>query len=149
MVHIIDGNILDSKEDIIAHQCNCTSFTWSGVAKVIFDTHPYSNTYYPKFNSVRIPGKFSIHGTGKQRVIANLYAQVYKGKPLKGGTDTYTKRKHYFKTSLQDMMKDNLGKSVALPFNIGCGLAGGRWEDYLDMVTEAASRYGDIILYRI
>lgn len=65
MIKIIDGNLLDAKTDIIAHQVNCQGAFNSGVAKAIreFDECIYNDykTYikYAKEFNISLLGKIS------------------------------------------------------------------------------------------
>lgn len=42
-------------------------------------------------------------------------------------------------------------KSVAFPYMIGCGLAGGNWETYLGMITDFQKTYADVsvVIYKL
>lgn len=81
MVKVIDGDLLTSRADIIAHQVNCQGAFNSGVAKAIrnFDVEVY-NDYY-RFCSINTPEQllgsvkyFESNYTG--RTYANLFAQI-------------------------------------------------------------------------
>ena len=66
-----------------------------------------------------------------------MYAQLFPGKPKNG--DTYEQRKKWFSVCLQKIGKaKGIEKSIAFPYKIGCGLAGGDWTDYLRMIKKFA-----------
>ena len=114
-------SLLDADIQYIAHQCNCCSQNAKGLAKAIFDKYP--DAAYPK-QMRRDPGAISVHN----RVI-NCYSQWVPGKPVEN--DTAEMRLEWFKQCLWRITKIPGIHSVALPFGIGCGLAGGNWEsDY-------------------
>jgi len=50
MIKIIEGNILNAKEDIICHQVNCKKVMGSGLAKQIRDKYP--NVYEEYVNLI-------------------------------------------------------------------------------------------------
>ena len=80
MIKIIDGDLLTSNTDIIAHQVNCKGAFNSGVAKVIrdYDVQVYKD--YHSFCSINTPEQllgsvryFQSNIDGK--TYANLFAQ--------------------------------------------------------------------------
>lgn len=129
MFKVIDGNILNATEQYVAHQCNCKTRTnASGVAAVIFSAWPWSEVYLNRTEDSDL-GSISIHGNGEdQRYIINMYAQKYPGGPTAYETKYF--RLGVFKVCLEQIMKIEGLKSIAFPYNIGCGLAGGDWGDY-------------------
>ena len=56
------------------------------------------------------------------------------------------KKINYFKKCLQQLDKLKLDTPVAMPFQIGCGLAGGDWTIYKQMLEETTTQ---IILYKL
>jgi O-acetyl-ADP-ribose deacetylase (regulator of RNase III) len=129
----IDGDILDCKSQVIAHQANCVSKEAGGLAKFIFKKFPWADTY-SKREDVNCesdkPGTITVLGNGKdQRYVINMYAQFYPGK-AQFGNDTKEKRIEFFQTCLDKIAKVNGLRSIAFPYQIGCGLAGGVWETY-------------------
>jgi len=117
----INGDILKAKEDYIIHQCNCRSYHSSGLANQIFKVFPEANTYIDS-NFKRIPGEISVHGR-----IINAYAQDYPGKSDKEPRLEWFKKCMYAIVALKP-------KSIAMPVFIGCGLAGGDWEQYYKVI---------------
>jgi len=47
---IIQGNLLDSKEDYICHQCNCVTRLSKGLSNEIFRRFPTTDTYKKRFS---------------------------------------------------------------------------------------------------
>lgn len=127
---IVKGDLLKSNADFIAHQCNCMTNKSFGLSASMFKTFPYADIYTNREKYSQL-GTISVHGDGKdQRYVINMLAQFYPGKCK--WKDTYDKRLDAFQKCLEEISRlPNMeGKSIAFPYNIGCGLAGGNWEDY-------------------
>jgi len=148
MIKIIDGNILEAKENIIGHSCNCMGVMGSGLAKQIRNKYPKVfkdyQTYLTNIKfSIQALGKCQIVKAEENKYIANLFGQYKYGRD-KQYTDYTALEEALF--SLKVSAKDH-NKSVAIPFNIGCGLAGGSWEVVYKIIEEVFSDY-DVALYR-
>ena len=148
MIEVINDNIINAKEKYIAHQCNAVTNRAMGVALSLFEKFPYSNIYslraFPhKPKSDELPGNIFIKGNGiEDRFIVNMIAQFYPGKPKISNSkiDGYEIRIKYFRECLIKISKiDNL-ESIAFPYKIGCGLADGDWNKYLE-ILENFSKY--------
>lgn len=148
-IKIIKGDILNSNSQYIIHQCNCVTKNAGGLAKAIFDKYPYANTYISRNNSSTL-GSIEIKGDGKdERFIINMYAQFYPGKP-NYNNDSYENRKQWFYECLLKISKIKNLKSVAIPFGIGCNLAGGNWIDYYKMICDFDKSVNiQIIIYKL
>lgn len=71
--------------------------------------------------------------------IFSLYAQRYGGQPGKRA-DSSADREAYFKKALADIQRKAPDlKSIAFPENIGCGIGGGIWPNYEEMILDFAS----------
>jgi O-acetyl-ADP-ribose deacetylase (regulator of RNase III) len=131
MIHT-NENILHSDYQYIAHQCNCVSKNSAGLAKSIFEKYPYSNIYQNREKNDS-PGNIIISGNGDdQRYIINMLSQFYPGTPK---YETYEQRLGWFKSCILKISEIKNIKEIAFPFNIGCGLAGGKWEDYENLIS--------------
>jgi O-acetyl-ADP-ribose deacetylase (regulator of RNase III) len=149
-VSIVSGDLLDATELYIGHQCNCiTSGRGAGLAKVLFEKFPYANTYAQR-KVPSEPGSYSVHGAGKdRRLIANFYAQYYPGKP-KQRQDTKDQRLEWLISSMDRFVRECGPSEFALPYGIGCGLAGGNWETYHEALKKfAGDRNLKIRLYKL
>jgi O-acetyl-ADP-ribose deacetylase (regulator of RNase III) len=141
-------SIINANEQYIVHQTNTKSKKAKGLSKSIFDEFPYSNEY--KEDNSRKIGEVSIKGDGiKQRYIINLYGQINPGAPK--SNDSYENRKKWFAQCLKKISKIENLSTIAFPYNIGCGLAKGKWEDYFDMIKNFAETRSDIFvsLYKL
>lgn len=126
----VGGNILEADENIIAHQCNCVTKTGAGLSKLIYDKYPNSNIYINRVNA-DIPGTNKIIETNGKKIV-NMLAQYKPGKPY--GNENKIKRLNWFKSCLNNLDVDE-GDKIAMPYLIGCGLAGGNWEEYYKLLS--------------
>lgn len=134
---IIEGDLLDCNSKYIIHQCNCVTKTGhaAGIAASIFDKFEYANVYIKKYNSQ--PGTIEIRGNGvDQRFVVAFYSQYYPGSPMYPNStlDGYEVRFQYFRNCLIELMKIPNLESVAFPYKIGCGIAGGDWDRYNNII---------------
>jgi len=149
-VSIVSSNLLDAPELYIGHQCNCVTIgNGAGLAKLLFKKFPYANTYIRR-TEPSCAGSYSVHGNGKERrFVVNLYAQYHPGKARKL-PDTKDKRLEWLISGLNQFVAACSPPDFALPYGIGCGLAGGEWEDYFHALEDFSSTTGlQIRLYKI
>jgi O-acetyl-ADP-ribose deacetylase (regulator of RNase III) len=156
MQHVVihEGSLLDSKDQYLAHQTNCISKRAAHLADEVFAKYPYANVY-SKRTSQDEPGTIIISGNGNdERYVINMMGQVYPGKPKysESATDGYRARYRYFFLCLKAISKiDNL-QSIAFPWQIGCGAAGGNWEDYYNLLNKFAKHLSgkvEVKIYRL
>lgn len=134
MVKIKQGDLLEAAEDIIAHQVNCHGVA-GGLAAVIFDKYPAAHYDYWQLTQRAAP--WSLLGmaqvTGQQydgHIICNLYGQYQPGAD-------------YRPDALENALKQlagiarNLGRSVALPYKLSCGICGGDWNQVQQIIKRA------------
>jgi O-acetyl-ADP-ribose deacetylase (regulator of RNase III) len=160
------GNLLEATEDFIVQQCNCISLKPHGLSASITKKFPFADSYgirkgvsgnlaIPKDRN--IPGTIAIMGNGQdQRFVINMFAQYSYGKPYstlnknKQWQDSYEDRKIWFKNCLEEISKTK-PKSLAFPYNIGCGLAGGNWKDYYSILEQFSKDNPNIkiVLYKL
>lgn len=139
MVSIVKGNLLDAKEEIIAHQVNCQKKMNSGVAKAIREKYPIVFEKYEGTNPKLGMVDFIYVGekTGKQ-FIANMYAQDrygYDGKQ-------YTNYAAFRECCVQIVKECRLSKhmkqalNVAMPYKIASDRGGADWDKIMDILLE-------------
>jgi hypothetical protein len=123
---IILGNLLDATEDFKCHQCNCVTTKSKGLSAVMFSKFPSANTYKRRRLRKSVPGTIDVF---LDCGVINLYAQYLPGKATEEEKES---RLWWFELCLQAII-DHLPphQSYAFPYGIGCGLAGGKWEDYI------------------
>jgi len=150
MFRIVEGDLLDCKETYLCHQCNCITNRSAHLAKSVFERFPYADIYTPRKDPDK-PGTIIISGDdATQRFVINMLGQYYPGrcKYPSGKKDGYPARQSYFQSCLEQMEK--LTGSFAFPWRIGCGAAGGYWEDYLfDLKEFEAEVEGDVAIYKL
>lgn len=172
---VIEGDILVCRDNMIVHQLNCASFgPAGGVAKAIFEKYPYANVYTRRGVLRRFDNPAHVYIDYDHRpidpsnpgpIVVGLLSQVFPGYPQKlsksgGLDDTEGRRVEYFKECLRVLaanIKQGLilgfgkGNTVAFPWKIGCGLAGGDWEVYLGLVHDFAATLPDnpVRIYRL
>lgn len=155
IVDIVDGNLLDTKEKYICHQCNCLSKTSYGLSKSIANKFKWADIY--KIRAINSYKKTHMYTVGNVIEFKNpmdensgpnilcFISQMHPSKFKKSGDDTYSNRKIWFQECLQYIDNNNY-PCIAMPYNIGCGLAGGKWDDYEKMLQECKT---EIVLYRL
>lgn len=153
MATIVDGNILDSDCQYICHQCNCVTNEARGLAQHIFNRFPYADIYFnrpPGFKDK--PGNIIIRGDPSlnQRYVINILSQLYPGKS-KYDIDSADLREKWFILALCQIKKIQGLKSIAFPWMIGCGYAGGNWHNYkkmIDLLADDLQGVADVYIYR-
>ena len=158
-VRVVEGNLLDAKEDIIVHQVNCQGVMGGGVAKQIKEKWPKVFEHYIKtINEVkhrklpleRLLGVVIWDYVPDTTWIASIYAQIdyNRNGEKKIQTDYEALRKALAVIADEADWSD---QSVAMPYLIGCGRGGGDWEGVVyPMICEVFSDYPDVdvVLYK-
>jgi O-acetyl-ADP-ribose deacetylase (regulator of RNase III) len=135
MFQYIQRDLLEADTTYICHQCNCVTSIGKGLSADLFKKFPYANIYTER-KSKDVSGHIVIKGNGKdQRFVINMLAQLYPG-PAKFSNDSKEKRLVWFQNCLEEMEQLPKGSSFGFPDQIGCGLAGGDWEDYLELLQK-------------
>jgi O-acetyl-ADP-ribose deacetylase (regulator of RNase III) len=153
MIEVIEDDLLNATEDYIAHQCNCVTDKASFLAAQIFKNYPYADTYKSRTIKTRnVPGTIDIIGNGgTERYVINMYCQFYPS-IAKYKNDSQMLRKQWFQKCLDkiaDVLTKNPGKTLAMPYKIGCGSAGGDWTEYYDILDNFATTNNiEIKLYK-
>jgi hypothetical protein len=144
-MNIENKDLLLATTKFVAHQCNCTSAGSLGLARSLFLSFPWANTY----SKPRVPGTIQVLGDGlSQRFVISLNAQIYPGRPNLTN-DTKEIRLELFVKCLEEILKIQNLESIAFPWMIGCGLAGGNWEDYQSLLEVFARKTSaEVLLFR-
>lgn len=156
-VLVKDANLLAATEEYIVQQCCCTAVRPHGLSEAIaigLKVNPYAQRRVLKGNWATLdtrptPGTVGIFTSPVGALmVACLYAQYTHGKPgiykdplttEFAQNDTRSQRFDWFKECLGRL--DALHpKSLAFPYKIGCGLAGGDWTQYLAAIRDWAGR---------
>lgn len=133
---IINGDILSIDYGIICHQVNCRGVMNSGLARGIRNTFngvydAYMEKYYQhRNNPEELLGQvqYVIPTNNRKVVIANIFGQLNYGR---NGvyTDLNALEKAFKSIAL---MKHT--RQIYLPYGIGCGLGGAKWEDVSKLI---------------
>ena len=146
-MNIVNANIFNCIEPIIVHQVNCLGVMGSGIAYQIKLIYPEVYVDYHEFCQKRKPeeilGSCRICPTKDGRFIANVFGQLDFGSGVK--TNYYALERAL--DGVRDFAKLK-SYSVALPYNLGCGLAGGNW-DIVSKIIERTLFDVDYTLYRL
>lgn len=160
---VVDASIGDVA-DAIVQQLNCIGVSGRGLAKAVATAFPYADSYAEREKSSKWgiaqagsfarPGSIHVrrpHATGAAGpVVFNLFSQWEMGAPLKYNRvptpdalrDSREQRELWFEECLDEVSRTSpLPKSIAFPVNIGCGLGGGRWENYERMIRAFAAKH--------
>jgi O-acetyl-ADP-ribose deacetylase (regulator of RNase III) len=148
MLNIINGDLLKSKDKYIAHQTNAISYNAAGLAAAIFKKYPYSNIYFRR-QEPSIPGSIVIDGDGiNKRFIIHMMGQNYPG--YHNEFETKEMRLNWFKNCLNEISLINDLDSIGFPYMIGCGLAGGNWNDYYNLIYDFSENLNiNVNIYKI
>lgn len=140
MIKIVEGNILNANDDLICHQVNCKGVMGAGLAKQIRNKYPIVFEKYRKLcNSQegKLLGATQYIETSDGKVIVNMFAQDGYGRDRR---HTDYEALEQCLNSIKYTVSDNNtalnGKTVAFPYQIGCGLAGGNWSIVYNMISD-------------
>jgi O-acetyl-ADP-ribose deacetylase (regulator of RNase III) len=150
---VVVGDLTKVPASYVAHQCNCTSLWAKGVAAAVFEAWPHADAYRGRV----APSKPGTVGVVPPRArapgVLNLFAQVNPGPPRGVPDDGPADRRRYFAQCLAKIKTlvatGALGAcpgGIAFPWNIGCGLAGGEWARYEDMLAGFAATAKVVVL---
>lgn len=157
MIRIVEGDLLEANENIIAHQANCRGSMGAGVAKQIRNKWPDIFADYVTFCSAHhrdgreLLGEIWISQTfdeyGMPIEVCHLFGQDrYSG----GGCNTdyvsLEKALHRLKNYAEKQRSN-----IAIPYKIGCGLGGGDWDGVVYPMIERIFGDSDVLvsIYRL
>jgi len=141
---VVTGDLLESDAKYIVHQCNCVTWNAAHLAKTVFRRFPYADIYNPRRGTERHdePGTIIIRGDGEaERLVIAVLGQYYPGSPRypNSAKDGSQARQRYFQSGLDKIAELPDLHSVAFPWGIGCGAAGGDWPTYHQMIDKLAA----------
>lgn len=161
MIRLVSGDILNATEDIIIHQTNCFGIMGGGLARQIKERYPEVYIEYNDYCRGTADHKRSLLGTVLMsnatdgKIIANLFGQFTVSPNPKFQATDYEALKSGL-NAIKALVKYNNSpchkKSLALPWNIGCGLGGGDWYIVHDIITEVFDNPDDgydVTIYKL
>lgn len=161
MIKYYDGDIFDSGADIICHQVNCQGVFGKGMTGQIKKMFPPVEKTYRIITKQWIDeaggktkallGKVSaqpVERNGRWFIIASLYGQDDYGK---GGVYTDYKALENAMQEIRDFVDVRAKEeTVAFPYKIGCGNAGGDWSIVEDMIRRVFDGYaGEVQIWKL
>jgi len=161
MLRVIKRNLLYSVDTFLVHQCNSVTNRAAHLAAAVFEAFPHSDIYYnrqkadPLGTAIVVPSLSGFCIDDSLRPVAALIAQRYPG-PSKRIDDTPRHRLRWFKEALKslgeqcDHIVDGVSSvpSYAFPWRIGCGAAGGNWDEYMELLLEFSSERS-VTIYKL
>ena len=135
-----DGDLVKDKEiGVFAHQTNCFGVMGAGIAAQIAKTYPNVAEADRRYCHEKDPyGTILCVPTEDRRICINMYSQYSYGRDRRQ-TDYTTFRiclqkiEEYLQTVTETV-------KIGFPDHIGCGLAGGDWNEILPMLEDFAAR---------
>jgi O-acetyl-ADP-ribose deacetylase (regulator of RNase III) len=161
IIKTIQGDLLNTTETHIAQQSNCCTVHAKGIALAINKKYPWADVYshrtqIGKRNCAEnrdVPGTIKIVSSpDKSKHVICMFGQYTPSKPGRYSNvypndhpDTYQDRLKYFQECINEIEKQGIN-AIAMPYLIGCGLAGGIWKDYEKMLNDSSL---EITLYKL
>ena len=138
------GNLVEADERIIVHQVNCCGVMGAGVARAIRNKWPKVFESYhrtcKKFEDYELIGK-TLPVAIDDKLILNVF-----GQRLYGYSGRYTEYPA-LRQAFASIAERYPNEKIAMPYGIGCGLAGGDWEVVSNIIEEI---FGDnAVLYKL
>ena len=147
MIYNMNGNILNCEQKYIIHQVNCQGNMGAGLAKQLANKYPeiikpYKDTCLKNLQS-KLLGEVLKTKTKDGKIILNIFGQGYYG--------AGSKQTNY-NALINGLTKIflNANGDVAIPYKIGCGLAGGNWTKVYKIIEILAEDFKyNIYIYKI
>ena len=138
MVKIINGNLFDSKANIICHQCNCQGVMGSGVAAEVKRRYPNVFEAYRQdyFDGLLKLGYVCFATAKRDQVIANMCAQDNFG--YNGGvyTNYDSLQECLNKVKAYAIYSYDIKPVIAFPYLMSCYRGGGDWNVVYKMIED-------------
>ena len=144
-VKIIDGDLFSTSAKYICHQVNCQGKMGSGVAKIVRSKFPEAFEQYKKACSRGGYLGLTQYVATNGKVIINMFAQDRYGYDGARYTDydAFMKCLAEIHSAIPD------GRTIAMPYGIGCGLGGGDWNTVYGMIERELGQDYTVELWRL
>ena len=145
MIKIVEGNLLEAKEEYICHQVNCQGVMGSGGALQIKKKYPQAYEDYVtlcKETNNSMLGYDQYVRIDKNKCIVNLFGQDKYG---------YGKRQTNYIALVMAITNvlEHVDVSIAIPYNMGCDRGGADWNKlYFILEVLAEDFEHDIVVYK-
>ena len=133
-ITIVNGNLLDTKADVILHQVNCQGAMNSGVAKAIREKWPIVFDAYKALcdnGGQRLGICLPVKINDRQRVI-NMFSQDKYG--YDGGMYTSYDAVNLCLKKTKEFCQQFGLESIALPYNMCCCRGGANWDVIMALI---------------
>lgn len=142
---IIEGDLLNAPFQVIAHQVNCMGVMGAGVAKSLRLKYPGLYENYKEMCNLYERDRKDLLGlclwyrAEDRKIILNLFGQYGFGRDKR-----YTDYEAFDKamrdgieaTKNEAFKEDGIQLCIAIPYGIGCGLAGGDWPEVKEILEK-------------
>lgn len=149
---IVHGDLLKTPFQIIAHQVNCQGIMGAGLAKSIKEKYPDVYSIYKQFctdnhNNESLLGAAIGVVTEDKHIIYNLFGQYIWGRDIRQTDyDAFQRSVIRMISDIRYDGDDELTLYIAIPYGIGCGLAGGDWEIIKKILEEIEEKYNVLFI---
>lgn len=127
MITTIEKDLTSIKSGIIGHQVNCLGLMGAGVAKLLADLYPdLLHQYRIKCHTHALYLSRCLIWQQDDLIILNLAGQILPGGPNEMESQS-TRLEALEKALLHALSQLPPNPTIYLPYNIGCGYAGGNW----------------------
>lgn len=150
MIKIIDGNLLESKANIICHQCNTKGKMGSGVALAIRKKYPHVyRSYHKDYQDGLLKLGYVNYATSiPNQVIANMCAQDNYGYDGKQYTNYEALQKCLDNVHLNALTQWDNKPTIAFPYMMSCCRGGGNWNVVYKMIEDTFKDF-DVEIWRL
>lgn len=150
MIKIIDGNLFDSKANIICHQCNCQGVMGTGVAAEVKRRYPHVfNSYRKDYENGILKLGYVNFTTAKQdQVIANMCGQDKYGYDGKQYTNYDALQECLDRVLVFALNEYDVKPVIAFPYKLSCCRAGGSWDIVYHMIEDTFKDF-DVEIWRL
>lgn len=137
---VVNGDITKVHNAVIVHQVNCQGVMGAGVAKSLYEKWPQVRKDYMGLFKERGLGPHDVFRKVQtvdcgDNVVCNSFSQFNYGHAHKTGT-CYTDA-DALEHAIDVICRKYPDKTVCVPAYVGCGLAGGNWDE----ISSRLSRY--------
>lgn len=149
---IMQANLLDTQFQLVAHQVNCRGVMGAGIARALNEaTHGELLKQYREYieeQGGEVLGTCFPYYCKGGRYILNLFGQ--------DGFGTSKQQTNYeaLRSALIDAWRDvscelqkpDAQMCIAIPYKMGCGLAGGDWNKVTEILEEIEREYNVLFI---
>jgi O-acetyl-ADP-ribose deacetylase (regulator of RNase III) len=151
VVNCIERDLFESTAQVIAHQVNCQGVMGGGVALQIRERWPeaYNRYHYLcEKSGSELLGGIQFFDLGIGRSLVHLFGQDGLGKGRQTNYEALYTALEYLRGWMEATWVGQ--KTVAFPYKLGCGLAGGSWEIVEAMVRTVFDGFEGVVeIYRL